>query len=98
MALILTLIMTNDEKKSAEVGARWPVYLAANALFWGFLAVLFLVAHLTIKDTSALLFVLGTLGLAFTVVSVGDWLFERHDARTAAAEHISQPDNLPSGK
>lgn len=75
--------MTTSEKNHSEPGqssATMKSYVIANAIFWAFLALLFIVAKIFIGDTSGMMFVLGTLGVAFTAVSIGDWFFERRES------------------
>lgn len=82
---------TGGRKPARERQGAFGTYAAAVGIFWAYLAGLFLLAKFVIRDTSGLMFVLGTLGVAFLVVTLADWALERR-----AGTENRQSDN-PSG-
>ena len=57
--------------------ARVKTYILANVIFWAYLIGMFLIAHFMVGDTSGLFYVLGVMGVAFTLVSIADYASDR---------------------
>ncbi|MCD6385230.1 hypothetical protein J7M23_05575 [Candidatus Sumerlaeota bacterium] len=82
--------MPKNEKKRSSGGRETPMervssekplslknYVILNLIFWAYCAVQLLVLKWLLRDVAGLYFFFAVLAVAFTVVSIYDYLYER---------------------